>query len=172
MFGNQCVVPVEMNAESWYVSNWFYPMTTEQLLSSRIRQLIRREEDLIVATKKLEKSRLDSKRYFDEHKVLRKHRLIVGDLVLLYESHLDKQMSRKFVNLWTGPYVILEVNTNNTYKIGQFDDNANEEVAGNRLKLFKMRQTIIEGANDDIIPVDVELLVSNSIESGHLSRSI
>jgi hypothetical protein len=173
MFGNSCVLPVELDAESWYTSNWKYPMTTEELLYARVKQLARRNEDLELARIRLERSKQRNKDYFDKTKNIRKRKLEEGDLVLLYESKLENQMSRKFINLWTGPYVVLEVREDGAYLIGQLDGSANEVVAGNRVKLFKPRKSVIQGTDDDdLIPVDVELSIDNPIESIYLSRLV
>jgi hypothetical protein len=119
MFGMQCIVPVELDAVSWHVANWRYPMTTTELLAARTRQLARRDDDLEYAAKSFEDSRLKMKEYFDRTHPLRPRRIQVGDLVLLYETQFVSQWSRKFKNNWTGPYVVIEVKGDGSYRIGQ-----------------------------------------------------
>ena len=52
MFGTQCLVPVEFDAESWHAIDWKYPMTCEELIAARTKQLARKEENLEIARKK------------------------------------------------------------------------------------------------------------------------
>jgi hypothetical protein len=157
MYGSQSVIPVELDTESWYVSNWKYPMTEKELLAARIKQLAKRELDQETARSMMQRMKEANKRYFDSKANVRKEPLNNGDLVLLYESQYDNRISKKFLLQWTGPYVIKRVFRNGTYEIAQLDDSASEVVAGNRLKLFKVRQENVLGTNVRFIPVDVEL---------------
>lgn len=157
MYGSQCIIPVELETESWYVSNWKYPMTEKELLAARVKQLAKREIDIAQATAKLKEERLKSKAYFDKNKNIRKEKLKEGDLVLMFESHLEVRITKKFKILWTGPYVILKVHENGTYLISQLDYSATEVVAGNRLKLFKTSELNVQGTNISRDPVNVEL---------------
>jgi hypothetical protein len=69
--------------------------------------------------------------------------LNVGDAVLLYDSSLSPQFSKKFVNKWLGPYVIIEKRTNGSYKLAEMDGTPfSQSTAGNRLKLFFTREDL------------------------------
>ncbi|KAI8812675.1 hypothetical protein BJ742DRAFT_662593, partial [Cladochytrium replicatum] len=64
----------------------------------------------------------------------------VGDMVLLYNSSLDGQWSRKFETSWMGLYVITEKQSGGTYQIREPDGaEYTELVSGAHLKLFRKR---------------------------------
>jgi hypothetical protein len=144
MFGHHCILPVELNHESWYSLSWKSDMTTEQLLENRIHQIMYHHSHMLPeAIEKINSARLKGKDYFDQKKVLRSKKLNVGDAVLLYDSSLSPQFSKKFVNKWLGPYVIIEKRTNGSYKLAEMDGTPfSQSTAGNRLKLFFTREDL------------------------------
>jgi hypothetical protein len=164
LYGQQSVLPIELEAISWYISEWTYPMETEDLIRNRVRQIARRDLDMEKAVEKLKVAKENSKRYFDKNRNLRVKEIREGDLVLLHESMDNARLSRKFRNSWTGPYVVHRKLSNGTYEIGQLDDSARELVAGNRLKLFSIRQKYSQGTTASFIPVDVVLSVEDNID--------
>jgi len=173
LYGHHAMLPVELDLSSWYGFQWRYPMTTVELIATRMKQLERRDIDLKAATETLNQARIKSKEYFDKRRNYRPQAIKVGDFVLLYESHLETRISRKFVNLWTGPYIVQEVREDGAYLISQLDDSASEVVSGSQIKLFKRRLLDVEGTNIGEVPVDVELLGEQSQETAeHYSNLI
>jgi hypothetical protein len=138
MFGQNVVYPVETKVTTWAAIDWEYPMTREELLEARIRQLERRDEDVGVAQQRIRRSREVNKAYFDRTHRLRPHPLKEGDFVIVYDSSLIKQWSRKFDNRWLGPYVVQEVHDNGSYSLNELDGSPlRTKIAGKRVKLFK-----------------------------------
>ena len=45
----------------------------------------------------------------------------IRDIVLLYNSSLDKQWSQKLKNKWLGPYKIREIGETGTYLLNELD---------------------------------------------------
>ena len=80
----------------------------EDLLVAHARQLERKEEDIHTVQDRIRHSRMKNKAQFDRTHHRRKELLKVGDLVLLYNTVLDKQWSQKLDNRWLGPYLIRE----------------------------------------------------------------
>jgi len=109
VFGQDCVLPMELTAVSWATVNWNRIKTRAELLAARARQLERKEEDVRKAQENIRKSRLRNKAYFDKNRCERVDQIEVGDLVLLYNSVLDKQWSQKLSNKWLGPYRIRQI---------------------------------------------------------------
>ncbi|MCO5588040.1 hypothetical protein L7F22_041994 [Adiantum nelumboides] len=68
-------------------------------------------------------ARLKNKDLFDKNHRLRPHAIQEGDWVLVYDSSLDNQYMamRKMVKRWFGPYAILHVYPNATYKLCELD---------------------------------------------------
>jgi hypothetical protein len=90
MFGQDCILPVELKLSSWNVSQSKYPMTTTELIGARTKQFARKEKDLAEAAKRLEEERLKSKVYFRRGKALRPEGIKIGDLVLMLELGFEK----------------------------------------------------------------------------------
>uniref|UniRef100_A0A388KGF7 Integrase zinc-binding domain-containing protein n=1 Tax=Chara braunii TaxID=69332 RepID=A0A388KGF7_CHABU len=77
---------------------------------------------------------------WDKMARLRKEPLRVGDTMLLYDSSLEKQWSRKFDKWWLGPYKVARVGEYGAYQIEKIDGTAwRDWVSGSRLKKFVAR---------------------------------
>jgi len=68
VFGQDCVLPIELCASSWTTIEWRKVKTTVDLVAARVRQLERREEDIEEAQENVRKSRLHNKAYFDKNR--------------------------------------------------------------------------------------------------------
>ena len=158
VFGQDCVLLVELNAASWATINWKNVRSREDLLAKRARQLERRTEDLEEAKTNLRKMRLQGKAYFDENRRERRQELRVGDLVLLYNSVLDKQGSQKLKNRWNGPYKIREIcQDRGTYLLSELDGTEMKGIyAGDRIKKFYARYGVEDGGESESEAEDVE----------------
>ena len=140
MFGQNVVYPIETSVTTWAAIEWSYPMSREELLEARIRQLERRSDDLEIAKERIERSRALNKEYFDITHHLRPLPLKRGDFVIISDETLKKQWSRKFDNRWLGPYVVETVHDNGSYSLNELDGTPLRiRVAGKRVKLFKRR---------------------------------
>jgi len=109
VFGQDCILPIELTAASWATVNWNRIKTRAELLVVRARQLARKEEDVREAQENIRKSHLRNQAYFDKNPRERVDQIGVGDLVLLYNSVLDRQWSQKLSNKWLGPYRIRQI---------------------------------------------------------------
>jgi len=120
--------------------------TVAELLAARARPLERRKEDMEEAQENVRKSRLCNKAYFDKNCWERVQTLEIGDMVLLYNSSLDKQWSPKFKNKWLGPYKIREIGETGTYLLNEPDGRELQGILpGDRIKKFFAR----DGVEDD-----------------------
>ena len=114
------------------------------LLAAGARQLERKEEDIHQAQDTIRCSRQKNKVQFDKTHRRRKEVLIVGDMVLLNNTVLDKQWSRKLDNCWMGPYLIQVPRLDlSTYLLDELGGTELSGVyAGDRLKRFFQRDGI------------------------------
>ena len=72
---------------------------------------------------------MKNKARFDKDHRRRKEVLKVGDLVLLHNTVLDKQWSKKLDNCWLGPYLIREARLDlGTYLLSELDGTKLNEV--------------------------------------------
>ena len=144
LYGRECLLPVELMIESWQTVDWEAIETREDLILARMQQLDHRRVTEKIAAMNLRNSRKYNKVYFDQHKNLRpdSQQLREGDLVLLYDSALQKNRNTKLFDKWRGPYRIVEKAENSTfYQIAELDGTLlSGTTAGNRLKKFYSRE--------------------------------
>jgi len=150
VFGQDCVLPIELIAASWATVNWNRIKTRAELLAARAKQLARKEEDIRKAQENIRKSRLRTKVYFDKNRRERIDQIGVGDLVLLYNSVLDKQWSQKLSNKWLEPHWIRQIaQDRGTYLLEELDRTKLEGIfAGDRVKRFHPRYGV-ESKDED-----------------------
>jgi len=129
--------------------------TTAELLAARARQLERREEDTDEAQENVRKSRLPNKAYLDKNRRERVQTIEIGDMVLLYNSSLEKQWSQKLKNKWLGPYKIREIGETGTYLLNELDGMELQRIfAGDQIKKFFARC----GVEDDKAEVPEQIV--------------
>jgi len=141
VFGQDCIVPIELTAASWATVNWNRIKTRAELLAARARQLERKEEDVREAQENIRKSRLRNKGYFDKNRCERVDQIEVRDLVLLYNSIRDKQWSQKLSNKWLAPYRIGQIaQDRGTYLLEELDGLKLEGIfTGDHVRRFHLR---------------------------------
>ena len=127
------------------------------MLANRARQLERRMKDLEEAKTNLKKARLQGKVYFDKNRCERCQELRVSDLVLLYNSVLDKQSSQKLKNRWNGPYKIREIRQDwGTYLLSELDGMEMKGIyVRDRIKKL-ITQYGVEGGESELEAEDME----------------
>ena len=122
MFGQDAVLPVELDNLTWNTAHWQEIEDTSSLLAARARKLERRQEDIGRAVGRLRESREANKRYFDETARLRVEELQLGNLVLMHETRIEQTHSAKLDARWRGPYRIAErAEKLGTYKLEELD---------------------------------------------------
>lgn len=148
--GNEPVLPIELNIPTWRILPWNEVHTTADLLEIRARQLQRRDKDIEEASLLLRRMRMQGKDLFDDTHQIRGEPLAVDDLVLLYDSQREANMSIKLAFKWLGPYRIAEiVPEKGTYLLKELNGTRlSGSIAGNRLKRFHPRQRL------DTVPED------------------
>ena len=178
LYGRECLLPVELMIESWQTVDWEGIKSREDLILARMQQLDHRRVTETIAAISLRNSRKANKVYFDLHKRLRpdSQRLCAGDLVLVYDSTLQKNRHTKFADNWRGPYRIVEKPENSTFYLLEELDGTPlaRSVAGNRLKKFYSREIadMLRGVNEEGQPercdssIDRETLVDETAVNG------
>ena len=172
MYGQKPLMPIEETVLSWSCLPWDSDLETADLLALKIRQLERRKEDIDIATIKLKEARLKNKAAFDKKHRLRPREVKEGDWVLVYDSSLDNQYTtmRKMVKRWFGPYIVIHVFDNATYKLAELDGTELRVlIAGKRIKLFKQRDSNME-MNDEC-PEDEEEVVDEDEVAGETAHA-
>jgi hypothetical protein len=111
-------------------------MSSEDLLAMRIRQLDRKEEDIEKAQQALRKSRLQSKQQFEQrfaHR-LKQKTFVPGDLVLVRNTTIEKELNRKTKPRYLGPYEVVKRTSKGSYIVKELDGTQSRSgIAGFRL---------------------------------------
>ncbi len=141
IYGVHCLFPFDVADRSWFVLDWHEVKSTEDLLSLRMKQLARREEDIGTAVQHLDESR---RRSADDANRRNAHRLAEpldpNTWVLIHETWLDNQHGNKGALRWAGPYVVHQQHPSGSYSIRELDGSLlKEKVAASRLKRFYFR---------------------------------
>jgi hypothetical protein len=134
-------MPIEFSSASWTSVQWKYPMKTEDLVITRAQQIAAAQEWVEEAINRRNEMREKEKERWDtRHRARKQGELVEGDFVLLRNSALEKQWSRKFDRKWFGPYRIIEVKDGGVYRLADMDGTLlKDSVAGSRLKPFYHR---------------------------------
>lgn len=105
-------------------------------------QLQRRDEDLEEATLYLQHMRLEGNERHDLKYSIYEKELAIRSIVLLYNTRRKKNMLRKLVFKWLGPYWVFDaVRDKGTYMLKKLDGSQLANTfAGDRLKKFHPRQ--------------------------------
>ncbi|GBG77846.1 hypothetical protein CBR_g25777 [Chara braunii] len=138
-FGRHCLLPIEFHVDSWTTVDWAEEISREELLAARTRQIAYGlEENLMTAADRLAVKRDKGKERWDKNDRIRKERVSVGDMVLLYDAALERTWTGKLANRWMGPYRVVEALDWGAYMIPELDGSKlKDPVAGARLKLFR-----------------------------------
>ena len=98
-------------------------MTTAELLTLRIRQLEKRPEDIAQAAAVIQRSRFRSKEHFEKifNKRIKNYVFKKGDLVLIRNSRVEKELDKKTKPRYLGPYEIYKQTNGGSYVIKELN---------------------------------------------------
>ncbi|KIY61311.1 hypothetical protein CYLTODRAFT_334581, partial [Cylindrobasidium torrendii FP15055 ss-10] len=124
LHGIEPLLPLDLMEATFLVEGFHPGMSKSDLLTLRIRQLQRHEEDLSAAASKLQKSRIKNREQFLQrfkHKV-QHHIYNEGQLVLVRNSALEMHITQfKATDRYSGPYEIVKRTTRNNYVLKEMD---------------------------------------------------
>jgi hypothetical protein len=98
-------------------------MSTSDLLALRIRQLERHPADILQAAQTLKEARFRSKAQFEKrfHRKLRNSLYQKGDLVLVRNTAVEKELNKKTKPRYLGPYEIDRRTKGGSYVLKEMD---------------------------------------------------
>jgi hypothetical protein len=120
-YGREMKLPVEFRISTWREQEWKFPMTTEELVNARIRQLEQSELRVIAAADSVNRRRELDAETWAEVKRLRKLAIREGDMVLMWDATLEKQWSRKLADTFRGPYIVLRLGDRGVVWLAELD---------------------------------------------------
>ena len=123
LYGVDPVLPFDLTEATFLVHGFHSGMKTEELLALRIRQLEKRPEDIAQAAAAIVQSRLRSKEQFEKvfRRRLTSHVFEEGDLVLVRNSQVEKELDKKHKPRYLGPFQIVRRTKGGSYVLKELD---------------------------------------------------
>ncbi|KAL7411563.1 hypothetical protein BDY24DRAFT_323361, partial [Mrakia frigida] len=126
VFGVEPTLPLDWIEGTFLVRGWEKVKTTEELLALRMRQLEKKKEDQELAAVRLRVARTRSvddrnSKFHRVHSQLLKNPILDGELVLIRNSSLDFQHSRKEEDIYLGPYRVIKRSEKGAFVLEELD---------------------------------------------------
>jgi len=122
LFGTRPVLPIDVGEETWVISEWWKVKTREELLEARLRQLIRIEDDIALALRRMAESRRKGVLYHDKINAHRlREPLSIGTTVLYQNVLKEASHGRKLEDRWFGPFRVRERLAKGSYLLEEMD---------------------------------------------------
>ena len=123
LHGVDPVLPFDLTEATFLVHGFHSGMSTDELLALRIRQLEKHPEDIAQAAATIQQSRLQSKEQFEElfKRRITTHIFKPGDLVLVRNSQVEKELDKKSKPRYIGPYQIVRQTQGGSYVLQELD---------------------------------------------------
>jgi len=122
--GVEPVLPFDITLATFLAPKYDRPLSTEELLSTRARQLERREADLAEVHDRILKSRFASVRQFEKQfeGAPKAQEFKPGDLVLVRNSAAESDfLGRKIKPRYFGPMIVARRTRNGAYRLAELD---------------------------------------------------
>jgi ribosomal protein L21E len=153
LHGIHPLLPFDLSEATFLVDGFRSGLSTAELLTLRIRQSTRHQEDIERAAHTLRSARFKSKQQFEQRyrKRLRKERYAPGEMVLVRNTRLESSVARlKTEPRYFGPYVVVERTRGGAYILEEVDGATHaEHYAAFRLLPYILR-------NDPVLHTLVE----------------
>lgn len=141
-YGCDPVMPFDFEEATWLVPPLQPPMTTEEMIILRARQLEKRPSDIAAMRERVRKFRQQSAdRMLKNYKGLKApERVKPGTLVLVKNKRIEMELNRKHKNRWLGPYIVLRQHGGTfqgSYILAELDTSVIvDRVAAARIRLY------------------------------------
>ncbi|EIN03801.1 hypothetical protein PUNSTDRAFT_77339 [Punctularia strigosozonata HHB-11173 SS5] len=176
LHGVDPVLPFDLTEATYLVDGFKSGMNTSDLLALRIRQLEKRPEDIEEASRRLAATRWKSKLQFERwfRSGLNRKEYNPGDLVLIRNTRIEKELNRKSKPRYLGPMEVVWRTRMGSYALKELDGTPSlRGVAGFRLIPYYSRNGRSVGAGqlprkdesmdeDDPIGVDEDSEIGNT----------
>jgi transposase InsO family protein len=160
LYGVEPVLPFDLVEATFMIEGFRKGMTSEELLALRIRQLAKREDDLEHAAEVLRLSRIHSKEEFERRyaRRIRKSIFQPGDLVLVRNSRIEKELNRKSKPRYLGPFEVVRQTKGGSYVVKELDGATRSQgVAAFRMLPYYPRDgSVIPRAELDKVIADLD----------------
>ena len=147
LHGIDPVLPFDLTEATFLVQGFHSDMETSDLLALRIQQLEKHPEDIALAAKRLAATRFKSKEQFEKRYVRRLTKNVYqpGDLVLVRNSKVEKELDRKTKPRYNGPFRVIRRTNKGSYVLEELDGTVSRRgIAGFRLLPYITRNSDIQ----------------------------
>jgi transposase InsO family protein len=121
--GVEPILPFDITLATFLVPDIAKPLTTDELIAIRTRQLQKRDDDLSAIHTNILRSRFSSVQQFERafEKTIRNHDFKPGALVLVRNSSIETDLGHKTKTRYFGPMVVIRRNVNGAYRLAELD---------------------------------------------------
>ena len=143
LYEYDAILFIEIEYFTWHMMNWNKIQSIENLLTLRVRQLKRKNENFDEAALHLRRMREQNKELFDDKHQLRKIFLNVNDLMLKHNIKFDNRHDLKLVFRWNELYRIQYANSmKKIYILKEMNEICLERIyVDNKLKRFRAKES-------------------------------
>ena len=162
--GVEPLLPFDIALATFLIPDLTKPLSTSELISVRARQLQARDKDLDTIRDNIVKSRLTSARDFERRYALtiKDPSFKPGELVLVRNSAVETDHSRKTKPRYFGPMVVLTESRNKSYRLAELDGAISKlRYAAFRLVPYHSRTPAFIPLEELLSPEDLLLLKNN-----------
>jgi RNase H-like domain found in reverse transcriptase/Integrase zinc binding domain len=142
LYGVDPVLPLDLFEATYLISGFQKNLSTKELIALRIQQLAKHDKDIDQASQTLHQSRLKSKEEFERRyqKRLWRGEYQSGDLVLVRNSRVEKELDRKTKPRYLGPFEVVRRTKGGSYVLKELDGTISKRgVAAFRLLPYHAR---------------------------------
>ncbi len=165
--GVEPVLPFDITLATFLVPNLANLMSTVELITTCIRQLQKRNDDLATIHDNMLKSRFESVKQFTRQyeNTIRDHDFKPGTLVLIRNSSIETDLGRKAKPRYIGPMVVVRRTQNRSYRLTELDG------AVSNLRFTAFRLVPYYARSHSSIPV-THLIDRNNLTRIHADEDI
>ena len=154
LHGVHPVLPFDLAEASFMINGFTTNMSSSDLLALRIRQLERHPADILQAAQTLKAARFRSKAQFEKrfHRKLKRSLYQPGDLVLVRNTAVEKELNKKTKPRYLGPFEVDRRTKGGSYVLKEMDGTIlRQGIAAFRLYPYISRDSpLLNMLNDDI----------------------
>ena len=166
--GVEPLLPFDITLVTFLIPDLTKPLSTSELIAIRARQLQARDQDLDTIRDNIVKSRFTAARDFERRyaHTIKDPSFNPGDLVLVRNSAVESDHSRKTKPRYFGPMVVLTKSRNKSYRLAELDGAVSKlRYAAFRLVPYHSRSPAFIDIADLLSPEDVLTFSNNPADA-------